>query len=148
MLHGVVSRGFANLVYPGPRPIGVCANQTYVLDQLSSHVAYIIFGATGRAGAGTKVTIEPTGEAEDQWAGNIVARVGAVAALANCTRGDYNNDGEMDKSRSMEELMNAARLVNSGEGIADYLRILKEWRSRDELDEHEVKCVSIPTAWS
>jgi hypothetical protein len=138
-LHGVVSRDFPNLFYPGPHQIGVCANQMYVLDQLSSHVAYTISTAMRRATAGTKVTIEPTAEAEEGWASKIIARAGAMAGVANCTPGYYNNDGEIDKPRSMEELMNAARLANWGDGIADFIRIIEEWRSSDELDGLDVK---------
>jgi hypothetical protein len=57
-----------------------------------------------------------------------------MAGVANCTPGYYNNDGEIDKPRSMEELMNAARLANWGDGIADFIRILEEWRSRHDLN--------------
>ncbi|KAL3483403.1 hypothetical protein BJX62DRAFT_231004 [Aspergillus germanicus] len=128
-LHGVVSRDFPNLFYPGPHQIGVCANQMYVLDQLSTHAAYIISTAMRRATAGPK----------ERWAGEIIARAGAMAGVANCTPGYYNNDGEIDKPRSMEELLNAARLANWGDGIADFIRILEEWRSSDELDGLEVK---------
>ncbi|KAJ0423500.1 hypothetical protein BJY00DRAFT_299683 [Aspergillus carlsbadensis] len=132
-LHGVVSRDFPNLFYPGPHQIGVCANQMYVLDQLSSRVAYIISAARGRARPGTTVTIEPTAEAEERWAEKVVSRAGAMAGLVNCTPGYYNNDGEIDKPRSVEELMNAARLATWGDGIADYIRVLEEWRSHPEL---------------
>jgi cation diffusion facilitator CzcD-associated flavoprotein CzcO len=81
-LHGVVSGEFPNLFYPGPHQIGVCANQMYVLDQLSSHVAYTISTAKRRATAGTEVTIEPMAEAEECWAGKITARAGKTTTSA------------------------------------------------------------------
>ncbi|KAL6233062.1 hypothetical protein BDW75DRAFT_232288 [Aspergillus navahoensis] len=140
-LHGVVSKDYPNLFFPGPHQIGVCANQMYVLDQLSSHVAYIIARALRHAPAGTKVTIEPTAKAEEHWAENIITRARAMAGVANCTPGYYNNDGGIDKPRDQEELMNAARQATWGEGIADYIQVLEDWRSRNELEGLDIKYI-------
>ncbi|RDW72335.1 flavin-containing monooxygenase [Aspergillus mulundensis] len=138
-LHGVVSADFPNLWYPGPHQIGVCANQMYVLDQLSRHVAYIISTALRQAGPGSKVVIEPTEEAEGRWAEEIVRRAGAMAGVAGCTPGYYNNDGEIDRPKDMEELMRAARLAPWGEGIAGYVNVLEEWRAGNDLEGLDIQ---------
>lgn len=67
-LHGVSIRGFPNFFVPGPLQAGATANQMFVLDQLSLHVAYVIAEASKMAGARTeKITIEPTDQAEQDW---------------------------------------------------------------------------------
>lgn len=67
-LHGVSIRGFPNFFVPGPLQAGATANQMFVLDQLSLHVAYIVAEASRTAGAETdRITIEPTEQAEQDW---------------------------------------------------------------------------------
>jgi len=64
---------------------GVTANQVFVLDQMTQHVAYIITEAKKKVGG--KAIIEPSAAAQEQWAGRIAAGAIAFAAMSGCTPG-------------------------------------------------------------
>lgn len=137
-LHGVVSNGFPNLFYPGPLQSGAAANQMFVLDQLSTHVAYILSEAI-RKSSTEKITIEPTTEAEQEWSMRIMGQAGVFAAIAGCTPSYLNREGEVDRISSLEEQMKAARGSIWGQGIADYVRVIETWRGQGGLTGLEVK---------
>jgi cation diffusion facilitator CzcD-associated flavoprotein CzcO len=129
-LHGVISRGFPNLFWPGPFQVGASANWTSVLNQLSIHIAYMI---SSSAQAGEKVIIEPSEEGEEAWAMEILKRAAGFAALAGCTPSYLNAEGEGDHLQSMEEQMKAARSAPWGQGVLDFGRVIKEWREEGGL---------------
>lgn len=139
-LHGVVSHDFPNLFYPGPNQTGVAANQVYVLDQLATHIAYILSSAVKRAGPGQKIAVEPSREAEEAWTNEIVSRARALGATASCTPSYLNQEGQAGKFSSVEEAMKAARMSPWGEGILDYVRVIEEWRAKNDLEGLEVQC--------
>jgi cation diffusion facilitator CzcD-associated flavoprotein CzcO len=137
-LHGVMSRGFPNLFWPGPLQAGAAANQTFVLDQLSTHVAYILSNAAQMAAPGQTFTIEPTAQAEEDWSMRIMSGAASFAAVANCTPGYINKEGEVDRNSGKEEQMKAARGAIWGHGIADYVRVIEAWRDEGRLQGLEV----------
>jgi hypothetical protein len=59
----------------------------------------------------------------------ILSRAANFAALAGCTPGYFNQEGEMDRISGMEEQMKAAKDATWGEGILDYLNVLDGWRA-------------------
>lgn len=138
-LHGVVSRDFPNLFYPGPSQAAVCSNQVYVLDQLSTHVAYIVSEAAKRAGKDRKVAIEPTQSAEEDWAVEILKRAGAGAGVAACTPGYLNGEGTLSRLQNKEEMINLARLGTWREGVAGYIKIIEEWRAKGDMPGLDVQ---------
>ncbi|GFF78881.1 FAD/NAD(P)-binding domain-containing protein [Aspergillus udagawae] len=147
-LHGVITRDFPNLFFPGPSQAGTCLNHTYTLDQLATHVAYIISETLikiGAAGAGNppRVVIEPTKEAEEDWAVQVLARAATHGALSQCTPGYYNRDGMASdiKGLSMEDKMKLGRMVSWGEGIGSYMDQIENWRGQGELRGLEIHCV-------
>lgn len=143
-LHGVVTHDFPNLFFPGPNQAGACANQMYVLDQLSSHVGYIVSQAirqTGQPKEAVKVTIEPSSQAEEGWAMEIMSRARAMGAIVACTPGYYNKEGEAGKAMSLEQQMSGARLAIWGEGIAKYVQVIEDWRKQGKLEGLEVTMV-------
>lgn len=138
-LHGVVTRDFPNLFYPGPNQLGVTANQMYVLDQTSTHIAFILSEAVKQAGPGQKrVSIEPTLQAEEAWATQILMRAGAAAGIATCTPSYFNGEGAMTQLSGQLELINLARLSIWGQGVADYVKVIEEWRAKGGLEGLEV----------
>ncbi|KAL1984142.1 hypothetical protein VTN96DRAFT_9447 [Rasamsonia emersonii] len=139
-LHGVVSHDFPNLFYPGPNQAGVVANQVYVIDQLATHIAYILSEAVKRVRPGQKVSVEPSREAEEAWSNVIVSRARALAANAGCTPGYQNKEGQADKFSSPEDAIKAARMGPWGKGIQDYVRVIEEWRRESDLKGLEVHC--------
>lgn len=152
-LHGVVSRDFPNLFFPGPNQAGAAPNQSYTLNVLSTHVAYIISqtvkkgstAPTARNGNGDKqrkVTVEPSEEAEQAWASRIVSMARGMAALAGCTPGYINGEAgrEGHTEMSKETMAKLVRLSNWGLGIANYVEVLEAWRGKGDMEGLVVEC--------
>ncbi|KAL2826225.1 hypothetical protein BDW59DRAFT_161063 [Aspergillus cavernicola] len=130
-LHGVMTRGFPNLFFPGTSQAGVTANQSYMFDRAAEHVAYIIKNSCLRTGYFLdQVRIEPTQEAEEQWTMQVVARAGAFAATKVCGAGGYTIENRCE-STDMDKM---ARHMPWGEGMASYVRILEDWRSSGRME--------------
>ena len=133
-LHGVVTRDFPNLFYPGVSQSGVAPNQTYVLDQLSTHVAYIISEALNQAKPyQKKISIEPTSETEEAWTREILKRTNRRPGVTVCTPSYLNGEGSVTKMRSQEEMINLARIGFWGEGIGGYIKVIEDWRAQGHL---------------
>ncbi|KAF2215974.1 hypothetical protein CERZMDRAFT_34840 [Cercospora zeae-maydis SCOH1-5] len=134
-LHGVTSREFPNLFWPGPQQSGTAPNQIFVLEILSAHIAYIISEASERA-SGSPI-VQPTQEAQQAWAMTCLAGSATFAAVTGCTPGYINAEGETDQ-RSMEEKMTAARLAPWCRGIADFANVIEKWRADGKMEGLEV----------
>ena len=138
-LHGLITHDFPNLFFPGPQQAGISPNYTYLLDQMARHVSYVISNAARKQNQGRyKVTVEPTVEAQEAWAQAVIARAGGLAGIANCTPGFLNQEGEVDKPKSMEETIQAARWAHWGEGVASWVRALEAWRAKGDMEGLEV----------
>ena len=141
-MHGAISHGFPNFFWPGPLQAGAGANQVFVVDQLATYVAYILSESAQRIAQdqqlGQKFTIEPTAEAEEEWFMQILSRAANFVALAGYTPGYFNREGKMDGISGMQEQMKAAKGATWGEGILDYLNVLKSWRAQGNLRGLEV----------
>ncbi|KAI7284998.1 hypothetical protein KC345_g1996 [Hortaea werneckii] len=133
-LHGVASHGFPNLFWPGPLQGGATANQSFVLERLSEHVAYVMARAAAKTDGGRPV-IEPGVEAQEEWAALIMSKAASFAAMRGCTPGYYNLEGENDKIAAMppEAQMKAARNAIWGDGFLSYLKVLEDWRAEGNL---------------
>ena len=152
-LHGVVSRGFPNLFFPGPVQAGATANQMFVLTELSKHVVYMISTAekqaqaqgkgAGGKGKGKKVVVEPSAAAEEEWSMCVLAGAGAFAGIIGCTPSYYNREGEADKVMGMgvEAQMKAGRGGIWGPGIMDYVDVIEGWRDEGGMRGIEVTAV-------
>ncbi len=140
-LHGVISHGFPNLFWPGPLQAGAAANQMFVLDQLATHVAYILSDAERTAhdqSLGHNFTIEPTAAAEEEWSMQILHRAASFAGMVGCTPSYLNIEGEMDRISGMEEQMKAGKGAIWGQGIADFVNVIEDWRAQGGLRGLEI----------
>jgi hypothetical protein len=137
-LHGVVSHDFPNFFFPGPLQASATANYTHMLDQAAKHVAYIITEGAKMAKV-NKFSIEPTVEAEEGWTGQIMRGAGNFAALVGCTPSYLNREGEVNKPKSLEEQMKAARGSIFPLGMLSYIETIEAWRNRGGLEGIEVK---------
>ncbi|KAL5334678.1 hypothetical protein BJX70DRAFT_377414 [Aspergillus crustosus] len=139
-LHGVMTRGFPNLFFPGTSQAGVTANQSYMFDRAAEHVAYIIRHAQSRAQSscpGCRVRVEPNQQAEELWTAQSIARAGAFAATKTCGAGSYTISSRYGESGETEKL---ARHMPWGEGMASYVRVLESWRADGRMDGLEIVC--------
>lgn len=137
-LHGVMTRGFPNLFFPGTSQAGVTANQSYMFDRAAEHIAYIIQNARPRTAASAvslKVLVEPSLEAEELWAMETVSRARAFAATKTCSAGSYTISARLGESVNESQM---ARHMPWGEGMASYVKILEEWRKKGDMDGLEV----------
>ena len=140
-LHGIISREFPNLFWPGPLQAGAAGNQTFLLDNLATHIAYILCESARRAGKDQPVesfTIEPTLEAEEEWSMQVLMRAASFAGLAGCTPGYLNMEGEIDRVKGQEEQMKAARGAIWGEGMMSYVGVIEGWRGQGNLRGLEI----------
>jgi hypothetical protein len=121
---------------------GATVNQIFVLDQLATHIAYIVSESARRAAQEQKpvpkFSIEPTAEAEEEWSRQILYRAAAFAGIAGCTPGYLNKEGEIDRISKPEDQMKAARAGIWGEGITGYVETIEGWRKRGNLGGLEV----------
>ena len=139
-LHGVASRGFPNMFWTGPFQSGLGANYTFFLDVLTTHIAYIIARATDMAGDGSNPVVEPTTEAQELWAMQILAGAATFAALSGCTPSYMTKEGEINRLKP-EEQMKAAKNGIWPNGFHSYLDLLESWRADDQMEGLEVTCI-------
>lgn len=122
-LHGWTTHGFPNLFFVQIVQAALSPNFLHVTGEQASHIAYVISECQKR---GIK-TVEPTQQAEDKWIDTIL-KMGALrsAFLAECTPGYYNNEGKLGTA--------AARNASYGGGAPAFLKLLKDWRAKGDLD--------------
>ena len=141
-LHGVVSRDFPNLFWPGPWQAAASANFASCLDVLSTHVAHICAEADKYASKkkpGARYSIEPSKDGEENWGLQVQMRAAAFAATSGCTPSYFNREGLMDKM-PMEARMKMAKMSIWGEGILDFTEVLEKWREEGKLEGLEINC--------
>ncbi|KAH0534210.1 hypothetical protein FGG08_007198 [Glutinoglossum americanum] len=132
-LHGVLSRGFPNLFFPGLSQSGVTANYTFIMDSLARHVAFILAATKAQAATGQRVAVEPSPEAEQAWTMQILARAISFAGMSGCTPNYINRECELDRG-SNEEQMRTAQSAPWGDGFASYLDVIEGWRAKGDLE--------------
>lgn len=132
-LHGIFTKDFPNLFFPGPHQSGGAANAVFALDLLSEHIAWLL-GESRKRSKDSRVYIEPEDQAMEDWAKEIVSRASIYAPLAGCTPGYLNSEGAADKPKTMEETMKGARGAMWGEGVASYIQQISQWRADGKFD--------------
>ena len=124
-LHGMQSRNFPNCFIMHMFQAAFTANYPHLLEELTTHIAYIVGEAIKRD---AKV-VEVSQEAEAAWVKTIVEKgAGAVGALGGpeCTPGYYNNEGQ-------EREPTAVRAAPYGGGSVEYFKLLEAWREEGQL---------------
>ena len=127
-LHGMLARGFPNLMVFQMLQGGIGFNFAHVLYELAVHAAGMI-ALYLREGI---EEIEPTAEAQDAWFQTLLGHLGGQAAfLAECTPSYFNGEGRMDPS--------AIRSISFFGPTLDYIQILRDWRAGGALEGLEVR---------
>ncbi|KZL76604.1 cyclohexanone -monooxygenase [Colletotrichum incanum] len=153
-LHGLISRDFPNFLFPGPNQMGAAPNGTYQRDQLGQHFAYIVTAAAQKNSkvqvytqdqnvskyGKYDVVIEPTVEAEENWATAVAQHAVKLSAMAGCTPNYMITPEEQEAVAKQRKdlLQRKARGALWGRGVADYMSILRSWRGEGELRGLEV----------
>jgi cyclohexanone monooxygenase len=124
--HGMTSHGFPNQFFTGFTQVGVSANISANYELQGEHIAYIIAETLARGAA----TVEPSAQAQDEWAGLI--RDGAVDNSQfemQCTPGYYNNEGGGGGEGIRSHLGEPY-----GPGFYAFGELLAEWRDKGDLN--------------
>ncbi|CAG5156772.1 uncharacterized protein ALTATR162_LOCUS4566 [Alternaria atra] len=139
-MHGIVTNGFPNLLYPGLGNGAGLPNLTAVYDIESTHLANVLKEAARQARDPAQLVIEPTKEAEDAWMDEIEKRALWYSVVIACTPGYFNHEGATLRlaNSDPEKRRLAMRKVLHGGGMAMYERIVREYDAKGDLEGFEV----------
>ncbi|ALJ18836.1 flavin-containing monooxygenase [Microbacterium sp. No. 7] len=128
-LHGMLSRGFPNLVIAPVNNAQSSASVNFVhhIEENADHTAYLLSTAVER---GIRA-FDVSSEAEAEWVRTIQegARLSS-AFLEECTPSRWNNEGRLDE----RSLSNA----NYAGAPTAFFALLQEWRDNDDLKGLEI----------
>ena len=122
-LHGVIARGFPNMMMISTVQGGQATNFVHTITGTARHVAAFI-GRLEREGI---TAVEPTVEAQEAWQMVLWGQIEGIARYnAVCTPGYLNNEaaaGSMRDGKAMPYMGNGQR----------YIDMIDEWRETDLL---------------
>ena len=126
-LHGVLTRGFPNMLMISTVQGGQNVNFLSPITSTARHVAQVIRTCVDSGVA----AIEPTAEAQEEWFGAILTELDATWRYnAACTPGYLNNEGGGD--------MRSARGAAYMGSALDFSDILDRWRASGDFPGLEV----------
>jgi cation diffusion facilitator CzcD-associated flavoprotein CzcO len=133
-LHGLFSRNFPNLFFSGMPQTALTANQIHNMDTYARHITYMIMEAQRRTGVSNPI-IEPTKEAQDDWAEQVAVAARGLSGMAGCTPNYLNMEGEMDKLLALGPEVQAKMMRGQiwGRGINHYVEQLEKWRNEGSM---------------
>lgn len=127
-LHGVLSRGFPNMLMISTVQGGQATNFVHSISEIAKHVTYIISQCRERHFA----TIEPTPVAQDKWLGVLFGQIEGIARYnSTCTPSYLNSEGG--------GTMKSARAMAYMGSILDFAAHVEKWRSDGNMDGLEGK---------
>lgn len=122
-LHGMMTRGFPNLMFTGFIQSAFNATTTELTNRHCEHLAYIIRQALDR----NTPVVEPTRSAEDEWVAHVRATAIDSSDFAReCTPSYFNGEGDPNKKRWFAG-------EPYGPGWEAFEQLLKEWRDDGQL---------------
>jgi cation diffusion facilitator CzcD-associated flavoprotein CzcO len=129
-LHGMLARGFPNLLIFDQLQGGVAINFAHLMTELANHASWLIAHCIERG----IVEIEPNSEAQETWFNTLMGRLGAQAMfLGQCTPGYFNGEGSMEVSAA------TIRMIPYFGPLLDFVQILRDWRADGTLAGVELK---------
>ncbi|KAK3066605.1 hypothetical protein LTS18_001609, partial [Coniosporium uncinatum] len=127
-MHGWTTRGFPNCFFVSIVQAALTPNFIHVTAEQARHIAYVVKTCKERDIG----TVEPTDEAEEKWVQTILEMGKLRAAfLKECTPGYYNNEGTPSQT--------AGRNASYGGGSPQFLKILEDWRAKDDFEGLDVR---------
>lgn len=137
-LHGVVSRSFPNMFWPGGPQFTLSPNQVFTLGLASSHVANIIATANKGLPLDKHAVIMPSEEGEEAWAVECMNGALLFAPNAGCTPGYFNREGAFDKIQNPEARKMMARMSMWPRGPNELTKLLRDWEAKGDLAGLEI----------
>ena len=131
-MHGLMVSGFPNLFMCGGGFVfQLGANYAHGIDVQARHVAYIISELASRGVQSANVS----NMAEEQWIADQLDTKIAGFVLGGspdtCTPGYYNQEGTTQRYRDV-------RRETYSKGVGAYIKLLREWRDKNELEGLEL----------
>jgi cyclohexanone monooxygenase len=127
-LHGMHSHGFPNCFIMSNAQAGFTVNFPHLLDELSTHIAYIVRHAREN---GIR-SVEVSRQAESEWVDTIIGLSGVGRDFfEQCTPGYYNNEGKPGERSGQNGFY--------GGGPVRFFEILAEWRAEGGLQGLELR---------
>ena len=121
-LHGIFTRRFPNCFVVSHSQGGYTVNYPHMLDEVSTHIAYVI----GEAIARGCTRVEPSRQAEDDWVAEIVSSARPLQSFhESCTPSYYNNEGHPGGV--------AIQNGHHGGGSPRFFKMLADWRAAGDL---------------
>lgn len=126
-LHGMHVRDFPNCFILGANQGGLSINFAHVLDEVTTHLAYILSHALDN---NIKV-VEASEEAEEAWVQEMIAGDGkGNLGGPDCTPGYYNNEGQPNPLATLSA-------PHAG-GAVKFWKRLAEWREAGNFEGLEL----------
>lgn len=120
--HGFYSSGFPNCFHLGLTQTGLAPNFTYMLNEQSLHVAWVINAVKSRGAR----RFEALPEAEAAWV-ETVSKPGFMSEYqTTCTPGYYNAEGKSGQGEGFLE-------GQYGEGPVQFYTLMEKWREQSGL---------------
>ena len=127
-LHGVLGRGFPNMLMISATQGGQAINFVHTITETAIHVTHLIERALNENIA----SFEPTVEAQDAWFEVLIGTVWGTARYnAVCTPGYLNNEGGVGTMRSGK----GSSYMTSA---LEFVDILEKWRAAGNFPGYEV----------
>jgi cyclohexanone monooxygenase len=126
-LYGLHIRGFPNCFILGAAHQAITPNFTYLHNELSRHIAFIISKARARRVR----SLEPTPEAEKAWVDRIMSFADMRRRFQKgCTPSYLNNEGQLDDLTIRNGFFSGGATV--------YNKLLADWRADESMPGLEV----------
>lgn len=110
------------------------------LDTLARHTAYVVSESLRRAVDPARVAVEPSVEAEEAWAAEVLKYDRFSKPLSICTPGYYNSEGETQRAVSEEEEFKRRRNSTYMRGLPAFREVLAGWRADGKMDGLVLRC--------
>lgn len=132
-LHGLLTKGFPNLILSGLTQAGGTVNVVHSLDVMATHAAHIVATAQELA-KGEKFVLEPTEEGEKEWALRVAGGALGLAALPACTPSYATAEGARLEAQTEEDQLKIGKGLTWCYGILDYTKELEDWEAKGDLN--------------
>lgn len=122
-LHGVLTRGFPNMLMISTVQGAQATNFVHSIGETVKHVAYLVDTAMKRDIA----ILEPTPEAQEEWFEKLFGQLWGVARYnSTCTPGYLNSEGGGS--------MRSARAIAWMTSVLGFVDFVEKWRAEGRLE--------------